>query len=172
MCAQATAEEESPPNAHPRSIAEPPEQAPAGAAPAAATPERRRGPSAPLALAVCAAAAAALYPLIRYLRQRQQSGGGEVQRARLRKGDVYAAVLGLDEPSAALPPPPSAASLAGRTLVLSDRLDVQGLETRSGCEAWKAQSTPAACTYWCADVMVAAGMRGVATVVGEPLGLG
>jgi hypothetical protein len=115
------------------------------------------------------AAATALFFVVRRLRRR--FGGDRVQRVVLKKEDVFSVVLALRQPSVPLPPP-VAAILAGRTLVLSDRLDVQSLETRFGCEAWKGEQQPAKRTYGPADVLVAAGAHGIAVVYGEPLGLG
>lgn len=94
-----------------------------------------------------------------------------MRRAAVGKHQVFAAVLALHQPSVPLPPP-AAASLAGRTLVLSDRLDVQSLETSFGCQAWKKGSKAAQHTYGPADALVAAGAQGIAVVHGEPLGLG
>lgn len=139
----------------------------------------RRGPPAPaaapppplpvLALAAGAAAvAAAVCLLVRHLRRRR---GGRVQRAAVGKQQVFSAVLALREPSVPLPPP-TPASLAGRTLVLSDRLDVQSLETAFGCQPWKSEQRAASQTYGPADALVAAGAQGIAVVHGEPLGLG
>ncbi|KAI3438049.1 hypothetical protein D9Q98_000492 [Chlorella vulgaris] len=116
-----------------------------------------------------AAAATALFFVVRRLQRR--FGGDRVHRVVLKKEDVFSVVLALRQPSVPLPPP-VAAILAGRTLVLSDRLDVQSLETRFGCEAWKGEQQPAKRTYGPADVLVAAGAHGIAVVYGEPLGLG
>lgn len=105
---------------------------------------------------------------LRRWRRRRRSGGPAVT-----KEQVFSAVLALHEPDAALPPPSAAASaLAGRSLVLSDRLDVQSLETRFGCDAWKEGRPPAAHTFWPVDALVAAGAAAVATVLSDPLGLG
>lgn len=145
--------------------------APQAAAATAAAPRHRSGPSLPLlALAASLSAGAAYLLLSRLLRPRQGSGG-KVRRAAVAKHQVFAAVLALEHPSVPLPPP-AGLRLAGRTLVLSDRLDVQSLETAFGCEAWKAEQPPAAHTYGPADALVAAGAKAVATVLSEPLGLG
>jgi hypothetical protein len=125
-------------------------------------------PSPVLVLAAGAAAGTALYLLIRQLRR---SSRGHVRRAPVNKNQVFAAVLALREPSVPLPPH-SGASLSGCTLVLSDRLAVQSLQTRFGCSAWKEDQKAAQHTYGPADLLVAAGAHGVAVVHGEALGLG
>ena len=129
----------------------------------------------PLAATLIAAAAGAAgaWAVARW-RQRRSGGGSAVHRASVGKQHFFSAVLALHEPSVPLPPSGSAAKagLAGLSLVLSDRLDVQGLETRFGCDAWKEGRTPAARTFYPADVLVAAGVVGAATVLSEALGLG
>lgn len=144
--------------------APPPPPLPAAAKPSSA------GPLLVMA-ALAATAGAAAFLLLRRLRGQRQGEGDRAQRVPVTKAQVVAAVLALEAPSTVLPPPPGAA-LGGRTLMLSDRLDVQSLETRFGCEAWKEGRGPAEATYWPADALVAAGARGTATVFGEALGLG
>lgn len=142
---------------------------------ASSLPTRRHGSQATaLAMAASSAAAVAAFIVLRRWRRRRRSGGpAAVQLAAVSKEQVFCAVLGLREPSVALPPPSAAASaLAGRSLVLSDRLDVQSLETRFGLDAWKEGRQPAEHTYWPVDVLVAAGAAACATVLSEPLGLG
>ncbi|PRW56947.1 outer envelope mitochondrial [Chlorella sorokiniana] len=141
------------------------------AAAAAATPPRRQGPGLPLLALAASLSAGAAYLLLRRVLRGRQGSGGKVRRAAVAKHQVFAAVLALEHPSVPLPPA-AGLRLAGRTLVLSDRLDVQSLETAFGCEAWKAERTPAAHTYGPADALVAAGAKAVATVLSEPLGLG
>lgn len=112
------------------------------------------------------------FALRRWLRPRSGRSGA-VQRAAVTKQQVFSVLLAPSEPSAALPPPPTAASaLAGSRLVLSDRLDVRSLETRFGCDAWKDGRPPAPHSYWPVDALVAAGATTTATVFSEPLGLG
>lgn len=150
-------------------------EAEAGAAPATSSAlQQTRSPlAAALVLAAASAAGAALLFLLRRLRRQQGSSSARVQRAAVSKQQVVSAVLALREPSMALPPPAGAVlALKGRRLALSDRLDVHSLETRFGCELWKAGRQPAAATYWPADALLAAGVEGTATVFSEPLGLG
>lgn len=136
--------------------------------PAASAARRSSGPAPLLALAALAVSAGtAAFLLLRRLRR----GSSRVQWAPVAKHQVFSAVLALNTPSVPLPPPAGAA-LEGRTLVLSDRLDVQSLETRFGCEPWKQGRQPAERTYPPADALVAAGACGAATVLGGPLGLG
>lgn len=141
------------------------------ASPAAAAPCRRQGPGLPLLALAASLSAGAAYLLLRGLLGKGRSGGSKVRRAAVTKHQVFAAVLALEHPSVPLPPA-AGLRLAGRTLVLSDRLDVQSLETACGCEAWKAERSPAGQTYGPADTLVAAGAKAVATVLSEPLGLG
>ena len=145
--------------------------APPAAAAAAQPSSAGPGPLLALAALAAAAAGAAAFLLLRRWRWRRQGEGSRAERVPVSKAQVVSAVLALEAPSAALPPPPGAA-LGGHSLALSDRLDVQSLETRFGCEAWKAGRGPADATYWPADALVAAGARGTATVFGDPLGLG
>lgn len=142
---------------------------PAAAATAAAP--RRQRPGLPLLALAASLSAGAAYLLMRRLLRAWQSSSRKVRRAAVAKHQVFAAVLALEHPSVPLPPA-AGLRLAGRTLVLSDRLDVQSLETAFGCEAWKAERPPAAHTYGPADTLVAAGAKAVATVLSEPLGLG
>lgn len=138
---------------------------------AAAAPSHRHGPALPLLALAASLSAGAAYLLLRRLLRPRRPGGARVRRAAVAKHQVFSAVLALEQPSVPLPPP-DGPRLEGRTLALSDRLDVQSLETSFGCEAWKAARPPAPHTYGPADALVAAGARGVATVLSEPLGLG
>lgn len=142
------------------------------AAAAAATAPRSAGSSparsvaAPLAALAAVGAAGALL-LRHFLRRRKEGGCERVRPPTVAPDQVFTSVRALEPPAAA-----AAGPLDGRTLVLSECLDVAGLETRFGCTPWSAGRRPADATFAPAQALVAAAARGRGTVLSEPLGLG
>ena len=89
--------------------------------------------------------------------------------ARATKGQLFSVLLRMEPPEGA---PAAQQPLAGAAFVVSDRFDVQGVETRFSCDAWRTAHCPAAVSAAAVDALVTRGATGVGIVPGECLGLG
>ncbi|GAB4819100.1 hypothetical protein N2152v2_006146 [Parachlorella kessleri] len=148
----------------------------AGPKPVGATsPEARKTPPLPIwLLLLVGGAAAGTLLLIRHLRRRRKDREEMGAPVRVRGEEVFLQLL---RSLPGLQPPPSDQQqqplpLGGRLLVVSDRIDVSGVQTRFGSDAWLLGRQPSTASHAAVQPLVAAGAQPEAVVPSEELGLG